>query len=85
MYIKIIYEKAIFLQIRAGLERKTSQSTLEKLAAIIEDFQNNDDLDQFKGLLLEVDEQDLNKYNCSGLSLLQKGCYESKTHLGNGF
>ena len=65
------------------MERKTSQSTLEKLAAIIEDFQNNDDLEQFKGLLLEVDEQDLNKYNCSGLSLLQKGCYESKTHLGN--
>ena len=68
-------------KIKAGLARQTSQSTFEKLVAIIEDFQNNDDLALFQSLLLEVDGPDLNKFRSGGLSLLQKGCYESKTDL----
>ena len=68
-------------KLRASLAKQTSQSTMEKLVSIIEDFQNNDDVDLFKSLLLEVDAHDLNKFTSGGLSLLQKACDESKTNL----
>ena len=67
--------------VRAGLAKQTSQSTMEKLVSIIEDFQNNDDVNLFKSLLLEVDAHDLNKFTSGGLNLLQKACDESKTNL----
>ena len=68
-------------KLRAGLAKQTSQSTMEKLVSIIEDFQNNDDVNLFKSLLLEVDAHDLNKFTSGGLTLLQKACDESKTDL----
>ena len=48
---------------------------------MIEDLQNNDDIDLFKSLLLEVGEQDLEKFKSGGLTLLQKACYCQKTNL----
>ena len=50
---------------------------------MIEDLQNNDDLDLFNSLLLEVDEADLEKFTSGGHNLLQKACYSSKTYLVN--
>ena len=50
-------------KLKAPMERQTSTSTLDKLAEIIGDVQNNDDLEMFKSLLIEVDENDLQNYN----------------------
>ena len=54
---------------------------MEKLKNMVEDLQNNDDVDLFKSLLLEVGEQDLEKYTTGGLTLLQKACWCRKTML----
>ena len=65
-------------KLKAPMERQTSTSTLEKLADIIGDVQNNDDLEMFKSLLIEVDENDLQNYNHRGHNLLQMSCYKKK-------
>merc|ERR1719414_41361 len=65
-------------KLKAPMERQTSTSTLEKLADIIGDEQNNDDLEMFKSLLIEVDENDLQNYNHRGHNLLQMSCYKKK-------
>ena len=44
-------------------------------------MQNNDDIDYFKSLLLEVGEQDLENYKSGGNTLLQKACWCQKTDL----
>lgn len=66
---------------KADLARQTSVTTLERLAAMIEDFENNDDVDLFKSLLVEVDDNQLEKFISGGHSLLQKGCYAKKSDL----
>lgn len=72
---------AIHVVKKANIARQTSQTTLEKLESIIDDLQNNDDLELFQSLLLEVGEQDLENYRSSGFTLLQKACWSSKSEL----
>ena len=73
--------KLVISSVKPNLAKQTSVSTLEKLKDMIEDLQNNDDIDYFKSLLLEVGEQDLEKYKTGGNSLLQKACWCQKTDL----
>ena len=67
--------------VKPNFARQTSVSTLEKLKDMIEDSQNNDDLELFKSLLLEVGEHDLEKFKSGGHTLLQKACWCRKTNL----
>ena len=68
-------------KVKANIARQTSLSTLEKLENMIEDLQNNDDVEMFKSLLLEVGEHELDKYRSGGHTLLQKACWSGKTDL----
>ena len=67
--------------VKPNFARQTSVSTLEKLKDMIEDSQNNDDLELFKSLLLEVGEHDLEKFKSGGHTLLQKACWRRKPSL----